>query len=182
MASFKVKLEDKAAFLNRMEKQDQAIDNHQIKDDKLKGYFEVTIDKPEQLKIAKEILKQSPKINTLSEMKKKLTKEELKEMIRQELQGVLAEKKKVKDEDKKEKLDENELNEIVTGAEADILNVIAALALGGGISIGAYLRNIASKAAAKEAEMKNLSPEEQKAAADKALQDISNDISRITGR
>ncbi len=76
MASFKVKMEDKAAFLNRMEKQNQAIDNHQIKDNKLEGYFEITIDNPEQLKIAKEILKQSPKINTLSEMKKKLTKEE----------------------------------------------------------------------------------------------------------
>jgi hypothetical protein len=39
--------------------------------------------------------------------KKKLTKDELKEMVRQELQAVWAEKKKA-DEDK-DKLDENDL-------------------------------------------------------------------------
>jgi cell division protein FtsX len=96
----KIKLEDKAAFLNRMEKQGKAIDSVNIKDDKLKGYFEVTINDPEQEKIARSILKQSPKINTIKEMKKSLTKSELKEMIRQELN----EKKKI--EDKKKKLDE----------------------------------------------------------------------------
>lgn len=104
---FKIKSEDKAAFLNRLEKQDVALNSSQIKDNKLEGYFEVTIDNPEQLEIAKTILKQSPKINTIKEMKKKLTKDELKEMVRQELQGVLAEKKKAKDEDdEKKKLDE----------------------------------------------------------------------------
>lgn len=96
----KIKLEDKAAFLNRMEKQGKAIDSVNIKDDKLKGYFEVTINDPEQEKIARSILKQSPKINTIKEMKKSLTKSELKEMIRQELN----EKKKI--EDKKKKIDE----------------------------------------------------------------------------
>jgi hypothetical protein len=40
------------------------------------------------------------------ETKKKLTKSELKEMVRQELQAVIAEKKKMKGEDKKEKIDE----------------------------------------------------------------------------
>ena len=39
----------------------------------------------------------------LNEMKKKLTKDELKEMVRQELQGVLAEKKKAKELEKEEK-------------------------------------------------------------------------------
>jgi hypothetical protein len=97
---FKIKLEDKAAFLNRMEKQGQAIDTQEIKNNKLEGYFEVTINNPEQEKIAKDILKQSPKINTIKEMKKSLTKNGLKEMIRQELN----EKKKI--EDKKKKLDE----------------------------------------------------------------------------
>jgi hypothetical protein len=109
--TFKIKLEDKAAFLNRMEKQGEAIGSEQIQDNKLEGIFEVTIDDPKQLEIAKAILKQSPKINTLSEMeKKKLTKKELAEMVRQELQSVLAEKKKMKDEDKKEKLDEGMLD------------------------------------------------------------------------
>ena len=97
---FKIKLEDKAAFLNRMEKQGQAIDTQEIKNNKLEGYFEVTINNPEQEKMAKDILKQSPKINTIKEMKKSLTKNELKEMIRQELN----EKKKI--EDKKKKIDE----------------------------------------------------------------------------
>ena len=102
---FKIKLEDKAAFLNRMEKQGEAIGSEQIKDNKLEGYFEVEITDPKQLEIAKAILKQSPKINTLKEMeKKKLTKDALKEMVRQELQTALFEKKKMKDE--KKKLDE----------------------------------------------------------------------------
>jgi hypothetical protein len=82
---FKIKLEDKAAFLNRMEKQGQAIDTQEIKNNKLEGYFEVTINDPEQEKIAKDILKQSSKINTIKEIKRGLTKSKLKEMIRQEL-------------------------------------------------------------------------------------------------
>ena len=85
MAIFKIKLEDKAAFLNRMEKQGEAIDSKDIKDNKLEGYFEVTINDPKQEQMAKDILKQSPKINTVKEIKKSLTKDQLKEMIRQEL-------------------------------------------------------------------------------------------------
>ena len=96
---FKIKSEDKAAFLNRMEKQGETISSEQIKDNDLEHYFEVEITNPKQLETAKAILKKSPKINTLTEMeKKKLTKDELKEMVRQELSGVLAEKKKMKDE------------------------------------------------------------------------------------
>jgi hypothetical protein len=101
--TFKIKLEDKAAFLNRLEKQGVALNSSQIIDNKLEGYFEVEVTDPKQLEVTKTILKQSPKINTLSEMKKKLTRDELKEMVRQELQGVLAEKKKMKGE---ENLDE----------------------------------------------------------------------------
>ena len=79
---FKIKSEDKAAFLNRMEKMGETISSEQIKNNKLEGCFEVIIDNPKQLEIAKAILKQSPKINTLKE---KLTKSTLKEMIRHEL-------------------------------------------------------------------------------------------------
>jgi hypothetical protein len=107
MATFKIKLEDKAAFLNRMEKAGTGLDTDQAVDNKLKGYFEVTVDEPKQLEAAKLILKQSPKINTINKMettKKKLTKDELKEMVRQELQSVLAEKQKSKED--KENLDE----------------------------------------------------------------------------
>jgi hypothetical protein len=109
MATFKIALEDKAAFLNRMEKVGFALDTDQAVDNKLEGYFEVIVDEPKQLEAVQTILKQSPKINTINEMetkKKKLTKSELKEMVRQELVAVLAEKKKVKGEDKKEKMDE----------------------------------------------------------------------------
>ena len=109
MATFKIALEDKAAFLNRMEKAGVALDTDQAVDNKLEGYFEVIVDEPKQLEAVKTILKQSPKINTIQEMenKKKLTKSELKEMVRQELQGVLAEKKKAKAEkDEKEKMNE----------------------------------------------------------------------------
>ena len=79
---FKIESEDKAAFLNRMEQQGETISSEQIKDNKLEGYFVVEITDPKQLEIAKAILKQSPKINTLKE---KLTKSTLKEIIRQEL-------------------------------------------------------------------------------------------------
>jgi hypothetical protein len=106
MANFKIKLEDKAAFLNRLEKQDVPLDSSKVKDNKLKGYFEVDIVDPKQLEVVKTILKQSPKINTVKEMKKSLNKDQLKEMIRQELSGVLAEKKKMKGEYEKEKLNE----------------------------------------------------------------------------
>jgi hypothetical protein len=60
-----------------------------------------------------------------------MTKDQLKEMVRQELQAVLAEKKKVKDEDKKEKLDENE----VTLEESPIVDILGILAGVGGIGL-----------------------------------------------
>jgi hypothetical protein len=133
MATFKIKLEDKAAFLNRMEKQGVGLDSTQIVDNKLEGYFEVNIVEPKQLQVAKGILKQSPKINTIKEMehnKKKMTKDELKEMVRQELQAVLAEKKKAAED--KEKLDENE--EILEESPAaEILSILAGVA---GLGLG----------------------------------------------
>jgi len=105
MATFKIKLEDKAAFLNRMEKAGVELNTDQTVDNKLGGFFEITINEPKQLEAAKLILKQSTKINTIKEMenKKKMTKDELKEMVRQELQGVLAEKKKAIDENEEMK-------------------------------------------------------------------------------
>jgi hypothetical protein len=64
--------------------------------------------------------------------KKKLTKDELKEMVRQELQAVLAEKKKVKDEEKKEKLDEND-EVLEESPAAEILSILAGVA---GLGLG----------------------------------------------
>ena len=76
------------------------------------------------------IIKQSPKINIINKMesKKKMTKDELKEMVRQELQAVLAEKKKA-DEDK-DKLDEATLEE---SPAAEILSILAGVA---GLGLG----------------------------------------------
>ena len=127
MATFKIKLEDKAAFLNQMEKAGVELNTNQMVDNEFKGYFEVTIDEPKQLQIAKGILKQSPKITQMENNKKKMTKDELKEMVRQELQAVLAEKKKVKGE---EKLDEAVLEE---SPAAEILSILAGVA---GLGLG----------------------------------------------
>ena len=150
MAVFKIKLEDKAAFLNRLEKQDVGIDSTQIKDNKLEGCFEVTIDKPEQLEVAKSILKQSPKINTIKEMesnKKKMTKDELKEMIRQELQGTLSEKKKSED---KEKMDESNLNEDLT---SEIIPILATILGVGGSLAAAFYRDLKGKSKEEKSKM-----------------------------
>ena len=135
MATFKIKLGDKAAFLNRMEKQGETISSEEIKDNKLKDYFEVDIVEPKQLEVAKTILKQSPKINTIKEMANKLTKDALKEMIRQELSGVIAEKKKMKDEDKKKKLDED----VTTGSEMAAKQMMGAISSGDPFAIGVGL-------------------------------------------
>jgi len=67
MKTYKIKSEDKAAFLNRMEKLKSAIDTTQIKDLPIDNAFEVTIKDPEQLELVKQVLNQAPKINVLKE-------------------------------------------------------------------------------------------------------------------
>lgn len=165
MAKFKIKLEDKAAFLNRMEKAGVGLDSTQIVDNKFKGNFEVDIVEPKQLQVAKGILKQSPKITQMENKKKKMTKDELKEMVRQHLQAVLAEKKKVKDEDKKDKLDENEetLNEDLFTELIPILATI--LGVGGSIAASFYK------------ELKGKSKEEK----EQILRSVSAQINRSKG-
>jgi hypothetical protein len=139
---FKIKLEDKAAFLNRMETTDKEISSNQIKDNELEKYFELTVTDPEQLILVKSILNKSPKINTIKEMKNRLTKTELQEMIRQQLQTTLTEKKKMKDE-KKKQLDENQLNESV------LLAGLATLLGVGGTLVAALVSDL-RKAKTKE--------------------------------
>ena len=77
MKTYKIKLEDKAAFLNRLEKVGVKVDSYEITDDKLKGYFEFTTTDPVTDNIVKTILKQSPKINQLKELLRKMVREEL---------------------------------------------------------------------------------------------------------
>jgi hypothetical protein len=128
---FKIKSEDKAALLNRLEKLGVHIDSNNVQDkSKLEGgqvvkWFEVTVENPETEETINSVINQSPTINTINDMEKnktKMTKDELKEMVRQELQGVLAEKKKA---DTMGKLEESAAVEILT-----ILAGVAGLGLG----------------------------------------------------
>jgi hypothetical protein len=83
MSNYKIKLEDKAAFINRLEKQKIAIDSFDIKDNTLEGYFEINIENPEIDNIIKTLLKQSPKIDRVKE--NKITKSQLIQIVREEL-------------------------------------------------------------------------------------------------
>lgn len=96
MSTYNIKLEDKAAFINRLDKLGVDVESYEIKDDKLKGTFEFTVDDPVVDKMVKTILKQSPKINTIKEMKTKMTKSQLAEIIREEL-AAMKNKKKVEE-------------------------------------------------------------------------------------
>jgi hypothetical protein len=93
MGEYKIKLEDKAAFINRLDKQGIGVDSYEVVDNKLKGFFEFTTSDPVTDNIVKTILKQSPKINKLKEMAK-LTKSQLAEIIREELASMKQPKKK----------------------------------------------------------------------------------------
>ena len=93
MDEYKIKLEDKIAFINRLNKQKIKVNSYKIVDNELKGYFEFTTSDPVTDNIIKTILKQSPKINQLKEMAK-LTKSQLAEIIREELAAMKGAKKK----------------------------------------------------------------------------------------
>lgn len=75
--TYKIKLEDKAAFLNRLEKAGIPADSYDVNDNKFEGYFEFTTDDPVTNNMVKDILRQSPKINKLKEMLRQLVREEL---------------------------------------------------------------------------------------------------------
>ena len=77
MKTYKIKLEDKAAFLNRLEKVGVEVDSYEIVDNKLEGYFEFTTTDPVTDNIVKTILKQSPKIDQIKEIIRKIVREEL---------------------------------------------------------------------------------------------------------
>jgi type II secretory pathway component PulF len=128
----------------------------------------LSVNDPEQEEKINSILNQSPAINQISEMennKKKMTKDELKEMVRQELQAVLAEKKKVKGEDKKEKIDENE--EVSENLLADAAPILATLLGVGGTLAAAIVSDL----------RKAKTPEEKK----QVLQSLASQINRSKG-
>ena len=76
--TYTIKLEDKAAFLNRLEKAGVNVNTSEIKDNKLEGTFSIIFSNPNDLENVKTILKQSPKINQISEMIRQIVREELK--------------------------------------------------------------------------------------------------------
>ena len=76
--SYKIKLEDKAAFLNRLDKAGIPADSYDIVDNKFEGYFEFNTTDPVTDNMVKTILRQSPKINRLKEMLRTLVREQLK--------------------------------------------------------------------------------------------------------
>jgi Pyruvate/2-oxoacid:ferredoxin oxidoreductase gamma subunit len=144
MSHYKIKLNDKAAFLNRLEKQDVRVDSYDITDNKLKGYFEIDVDDEQANTIIKSILKSSPKINTVKEMKQKITKSQLAEIIREEMDKMKA-KPAVKPEM------EEAANEIMQwiSANSQVLSTLAGLI---GITTSAVGAGIASQFKAAKAE------------------------------
>ena len=78
MKIYKIKLEDKAAFLNRLDGADISANSYNIIDKAFEGYFEFTTADPVTDNMVKTILKQSPKIDQLKEMLRKIIREELK--------------------------------------------------------------------------------------------------------
>jgi hypothetical protein len=141
MKTYKIKLEDKAAFINRLDKQGVGVESYEIKDDKLKGLFEFNINDPVIENIVKTILKQSPKINQLKEMS--LTKSQLAKIIREELSSMKKSKKK--------ELDEVNMDILgpALGVTVPALSVVAA-------SLGANIPSVKNQLAMK----KGISPEE----------------------
>jgi hypothetical protein len=77
---YKIKLGDKAALLNHLQALNVNIDSFDITDNKLDDTFEFTVEQPEIVNMINTVLKRSPKISQI--------KEQLKEMIREELKNI----------------------------------------------------------------------------------------------
>jgi len=75
---YKIKLEDKAALLNHMQRVGIAVDSFDIQDNKLDDTFEFTVEDPKIVDMINTILKRSPKINQVKEQLKAMIREELK--------------------------------------------------------------------------------------------------------
>jgi uncharacterized protein YdbL (DUF1318 family) len=144
MGNYKIKLEDKAAFINRLDKQGIGVDSYEVVDNKLKGYFEFTTSDPVTDNIVKTILKQSPKINQLKEMAK-LTKSQLAEIIREELAS-MKQPKKIK-----------EINMDVVGPALGVtLPAITAAVAALGSSLPSAKKQLAAKKGVKPEEISNM--------------------------
>jgi hypothetical protein len=75
---YKIKLEDKAAFLNKIERVGVKVDSFDIKNNKLDNTFEFDVTDPITIKTINQVLSQSPKIDSVKEHLKNMIREELK--------------------------------------------------------------------------------------------------------
>jgi hypothetical protein len=91
MKIYKIKSEDKAAFLNRLEKMGVKTDTTQIRDraklvdGQVVKYFEITVMEPNDIQTVDAILKDSPGIDLINSHK--AVHESLRIMIREELKN-----------------------------------------------------------------------------------------------
>lgn len=74
--TFKIKMEDKAAFINKAEKLGVDVNSFNIKDDLINNAFLITFFEPEEVEAVKTILKQSSDINTVKEYLRREIKEQ----------------------------------------------------------------------------------------------------------
>jgi hypothetical protein len=71
---FTIKSEDKAAFINRLDKMGIPVDTYKIHDNVLDDSFSIEFTNPESIKMIVQMLKQSPKIDVIKERLSKLLK------------------------------------------------------------------------------------------------------------
>jgi hypothetical protein len=91
MKTFKIELKDKAAFINRCKKYGVAIDSFDLVDNELEGYFEFDVHDDKTVDVLRQILSKAPKISFLhtAKSKKKITKEQLVRLIREEIRRIV---------------------------------------------------------------------------------------------
>ena len=82
--TYNIKLEDKAAFINKAEKMGMKIDTFDIKDNKINDTFSITLNTPQDVEIVKAVLKSSPKINDLNV--NEIISKEIKQQIQEYLE------------------------------------------------------------------------------------------------
>jgi cell division protein FtsX len=75
--TYTIKMEDKAAFINKAEKMGYEIDTFDIKDNKITNTFTITVSTPQDVEVVKAVLKSSPDINDIKEVIKRTIQEEI---------------------------------------------------------------------------------------------------------
>jgi predicted DNA binding protein len=179
MSHYKIKLEDKAAFLNRLEKQDIHIGSYDITDNKYEGYFEIDIEDEDANDIIKSMLNKSPKINTIKEMRQQITKTQLKQIIREELGKMKGQKEPVN-----EVLISAAIIAAVAGilkfvaANATVIQILSSMGLIIGAAGTAAVKSEISRMTKEDPNFANLSGKEQ---FKKAMQSIQGSADRVGG-